>query len=275
MVPVSKHQVWSPLEPIEGLLSILPRLRRRCLGLLVVCVRECLFACMRVGMHARCVYLRLCVLCLHYICMYISTSVPGAVIPLEVERLVQASGGAVCKETQHYNASRCDMYKLLAVHFQRCACVRAVCLVCVCLSLYGDMITDTHRPGPFSTQFRATPTFERNGCRGTNCESKNATPLARRGRGVLTDHGGGAGVDTRVLGIRMLLCFPQEKDKGPLINRDLLLRESGVWRERSGADTTHQTASMCVGEVDRGGGAPGGGGSGLAGAVLPHLQSEL
>ena len=129
MVPVSKHQVWSPLEPIEGLLSILPRLRRRCLGLLVVCVRECLFACMRVGMHARCVYLRLCVLCLHYICMYISTSVPGAVIPLEVERLVQASGGAVCKETQHYNASRCDMYKLLAVHFQRCACVRAVCLV--------------------------------------------------------------------------------------------------------------------------------------------------
>ena len=78
-----------------------------------------------------------------------------------------------------------------------------------------------------------------------------------------------------MLGIRMLLCFPQEKDKGPLINRDLLLRESGVWRERSGADTTHQTASMCAGAADRGGGAPGGGGSGLAGAVLPHLQSEL
>ena len=130
MVPVSKHQVWSPLEPIEGLLSILPRLRRRCLGLLVVCVRECLFVCMRVGMHARCVYLCLCALCLHYVSMHISTPVSGAVIPLEVERLVQASGGAVCKETQHYNASRCNMYTLLAVHFQHCACVRA-CVLCV------------------------------------------------------------------------------------------------------------------------------------------------
>ena len=79
----------------------------------------------------------------------------------------------------------------------------------------------------------------------------------------------------RVLGIRMPPCFPQGKNKGPLVNKDLFLRESGVLRERSGADTTHQTASMCAGAADRGGGAPGGGGSGLAGAVLPHLQSEL
>ena len=136
------------------------------------------------------------------------------------------------------------------------------------------MNTHTHRPGHFSTQFRATPTFKPSGCRGTNCESKNATPLAQRGRGVLTDYGGGAGVGMRVLGIRTPPCFPQGKNKGPPV-KDLFLRESGVLRERSGADTTHQTASMCAGAADRGGGAQGGGGSGRAGAVLPHLQSEL